>query len=106
MLILDHKLRANKQQQSASDEAVRTAQFVRNKALRLWMDGRAISRYDLQAFCSQAAKYFPFAARLNSMARQAAAHRAWQAIARFCKNCRESQRSTAERKEANIRTGI
>jgi putative transposase len=34
---------------------------------------------------------FPFAARLNSMARQAAADRAWQAIARFYKNCREKK---------------
>ena len=91
MLILDYKLRTNQAQQAAIAEAVRTTQFIRNKALRLWMDGRGISQYDLQALCAQLAKDYPFAARLNSMARQAAADRAWQAVARFYKNCREKK---------------
>jgi len=55
------------------------------------MDGRGVGQYDLQALCSQLAKTYSFAARLNSMARQAAADRAWQAIARFYKNCREQK---------------
>jgi putative transposase len=91
MFIHDYKLRANKNQRAAIDEAIRTTQFVRNKALRLWMDGRGVSQYDLQALCTQMAKEYPFAARLNSMARQAAADRAWQSIARFYKNCREKK---------------
>src|SRR5215469_15119191 len=53
------------------------------------MDGCGASQNDLQTLCAQLASEFPFAARLNSMARQAAADRAWQAIARFYKNCRE-----------------
>ena len=89
MLILDYKLRTNKAQQSAIDEAIRVTQFIRNKAIRLWMDGRGISQYDMQALCAQLARDYPFAARLNSMARQAAADRAWQSVARFYKNCRE-----------------
>jgi putative transposase len=91
VLILDYKLRTNQHQQTAIDEAIRTAQFVRNKALRLWMDGRGISQGDMQAICAQLAKEYPFAARLNSMARQAAADRAWQSVARFYKNCREKK---------------
>ena len=91
MLILEYKLRANQSQQDKIDEAIRTVQFVRNKAVRLWMDGRGVSPYDMQALCSQLAKDYPFAARLNSMARQAAADRAWQAVARFYKNCREKK---------------
>ena len=91
MLILDYKLRTNQTQQRAIDEAIRTTQFVRNKALRLWMDGRGVSQDDLQALCAQLAQAFPFAARLNSMARQAAADRAWQAVARFYKNCRDKK---------------
>jgi putative transposase len=35
------------------------------------------------------ANEFPFAKKLNSMARQAHADRAWQAVNRFYKNCRE-----------------
>jgi putative transposase len=91
MLILDYKLRTNQAQQRATDEAIRTTQFVRDKALRLWMDTRGTTQDDLQALCSQLAQDFPFAARLNSMARQSAADRAWQAIARFYQNCREKK---------------
>jgi putative transposase len=91
MLLLDYKLRTNQSQQAKIDEAIRTVQFVRNKALRLWMDGRGVGDNDLQVSCAQLAKDFPFAARLNSQARQAAADRAWLTIARFYKNCREKK---------------
>jgi putative transposase len=91
MLLLEYKLRVTKRQQAAIDEAIRTTQFVRNKALRLWMDGRGVGDNDLQAYCSQLARQYPFAARLNSQARQSAADRAWLAIARFYKNCREKK---------------
>ena len=91
MLIVEYKLRVNQAQQSAIDEAIRTTQFIHNKASRLWMDGRGVGQYDMQARCSQLAQDFPFAARLNSMARQAAADRAWQSVARFYKNCREKE---------------
>ena len=33
------KIKANKIQYVAIDEALRTAQFIRNKCIRLWMDG-------------------------------------------------------------------
>jgi putative transposase len=89
MLILEYKLRTNKAQVAAIEEAIRTVQFIRNKAVRLWMDTRGVGQYDMQALCAQLAKDFPFAARLNSMARQASADRAWQSVARFYKNCRE-----------------
>ncbi len=88
MLILEYQLRANKSQQAAIAEAIRTAQFIRNKALRHWMDNKGVGQYDLQALCSPLAKDFSFASRLNSMARQAAADRAWQSIARFYANCK------------------
>ena len=91
MLIYEYKLRTDQSQQSAMNEAIRTAQFIRNKALRFWMDNRGVGQYDLQALCSPLAKDFPFAARLNSMARQASADRAWQAIVRFYNNCREQK---------------
>jgi transposase len=37
------------------------------------------------------AKGYPFAALLNSQARQTSADRAWLSIARFYKNCREKK---------------
>jgi putative transposase len=55
------------------------------------MDGWGVSANDLQALCARLAHEFDFAARLNSQARQAAAARAWAAIARFYTNCREKR---------------
>ena len=43
---------------------------------------------DLQCSCAVLAKDFPFAACLNSQARQAAADRAWFAISRFYEHCK------------------
>ena len=91
MLILDYKLRTNQAQQAAIDEAIRTVQFIRNKCLRKWMDGSGIGDNDLQVYCAQLANVSPFAARLNSQARQTSADRAWLSIARFYKNCREKK---------------
>src|SRR5215831_13115159 len=91
MLIYDYKLSVSQAQTAAIDEAIRTVQFIRNKCVRRWMDGRGIGDNDLQVYCSQLAKDFPFAACLNSQARQTAADRAWLSIARFYKNCREKK---------------
>jgi hypothetical protein len=40
LLIFEYKLRLSRAQQAAMDEAIRTTQFIRNKAVRLWVDGR------------------------------------------------------------------
>ena len=48
MLILEYKIQANPAQFAAIDEAIRTGQFVQNKALRLWMDVKGTSKYDLE----------------------------------------------------------
>ena len=88
MLIYEYKLDASRQQEAALDEAIRVTQFIRNKCLRLWMDTPGISKNDLQCYCATLAKEYPFATRLNSQARQAAADRAWFAIARFYENCK------------------
>ncbi len=55
------------------------------------MDGRGVTANDLQLLCARLAQEYPFAARLNSQARQAAASRAWAAIERFYANCREKR---------------
>ena len=88
MLTYEYKLDGSKPQYGAIDEAIRVVQFIRNKCLRLWMEQRTISKNDLQGYCAVLAKEFPFAARLNSQARQASADRAWFAIARFYDNCK------------------
>ena len=89
MIVLEFKAYGKPTQFSAIDEALRTVQFIRNKALRFWMDGLGKTQYDLNKYCAVLAKDFPFANELNSMARQASAERAWSAIARFYDNCKK-----------------
>jgi putative transposase len=91
MLIYEYKLDGNKQQYQAIDEAIRIVQFIRNKCLRMWMDGRSVSKNDLQCSCAVLAREYSFAALLNSQARQASADRAWAAISRFYENCKNKK---------------
>jgi putative transposase len=88
MLVLEFKTYGKVAQFAAVDEAIRTTQFIRNKAIRLWMDGEVKSWVELSRHCALLAKEFEFANKLNSMARQAAAERAWASISRFYNNCK------------------
>ncbi|GAX41592.1 transposase [Tolypothrix sp. NIES-4075] len=93
MLVFEAKLEGTKEQYQSLDEAIRTARFVRNACLRYWMDNLDIDRYDLSAYCAVLAadENFPWVNKLNSMARQASAERAWSAIARFFDNCKKGR---------------
>ena len=83
MLTLEFKIYAKPNQFQAIDEAIRICQFIRNKSIRLWMDGGAKSSFDLSKYCAIWAKEFDFANKLGAMARQASAERAWASISRF-----------------------
>jgi putative transposase len=89
MIVFEFKAYGQQQQFQSIDEAIRTTQFVRNKCLRLWIEGGAKSCFDLNKYCAVLAKEFPFADKLNSQARQSAAERAWAAISRFFDNCKK-----------------
>jgi putative transposase len=91
MLIYEYKVDGSTKQNAAIDEAIRIVQFIRNKCLRLWMDGRGLSKNDLQCSCAPLAKAYPFANNLNSQARQASADRAWFAVSRFYDNCKQKK---------------
>jgi putative transposase len=91
MLVFEAKLEGEKQQYERLDEAIRTARFIRNSCIKYWMDNQKIGRYELSAYCAVLAKEFPWASKLNSMARQASAERAWSAIARFYDNCKKAK---------------
>ena len=88
MLVYEAKLKETQDQCKRLSEAIRTGLFVRNKCIRLWMDGLAKSRNDLYKYCKVLADApgFPWVKKLNSMARQARAERAWAAVARFFDN--------------------
>lgn len=89
MLVFEFKAYGKVNQFQAIEQAIRTTQFIRNKAVRLWIDGFAKSWIEMSRHCALLAKEFPFANNLNSMARQAAAERAWAAISRFYDNCKK-----------------
>jgi len=91
MLVYEYKLDGNKQQEARIEEAIRVTQFIRNKCIRLWMDGTNVSKNDLQTYCAVLAYEYPFASRLNSQARQASADRAYFAISRFYENCKNKK---------------
>ncbi|MFB8793449.1 MAG: transposase [Microcoleus sp.] len=91
MLVFEAKLEGKSEQYERLDEAIRTARFIRNSCIRYWMDTPGVGRYDLSAYCVVLAKEFPWASKLNSMARQASAERAWSAIARFFDNCKKAK---------------
>ncbi len=93
MIVFEAKLEGLNEQYQRIDEAIRTARFVRNSCLRYWMDNKNVGRYDLSKFCAVLAAnaLVPWVTKLNSMARQASAERAWSAIARFFDNCKKKK---------------
>lgn len=64
MIVLEFKARTSQAQSQSIDEAIRTAKFVRNKALRYWMDNRGTGKYDLNKLCKTLAAEFPLNFRL------------------------------------------
>ena len=91
MIVLEFKAYGKPSQFAAVDEAIRTAKFIRNSCLRLWIDIKGTTKNDLQKYCAVLATLFPFANELNSMARQASADRAWSAISKFYDNCKKGK---------------
>ena len=91
MLVFEAKLRGTDGQYRALDEAMRTARFVRNSCLKYWIENKGVGRYDLNKYCKVLADNpeFPWVKKLNSMARQSSAERAWSAIAKFFDNCKK-----------------
>jgi putative transposase len=92
VLVLEYKAKCNQSQKKAINEAIRTTQFIRNKAIRYWMDSpkeAKINRIALNNYSTALRKEFSFVEELNSMACQSGTERAWQAIQRFYDNCKK-----------------
>ena len=119
MLVYELKLKGKQQQYNLLDEAIRTGQFIRNSCLRFWMDAKPdenINRFTLNKYTKVLADNpeFPWAKKLNSMARQAHAERAWAAISRFYENCQKQipgkkavrTRDDVSRKGTRTKTGF
>ncbi|BAZ26898.1 transposase [Kalymmatonema gypsitolerans NIES-4073] len=94
MLVLEYKVKGRQQQYRAIDQAIRTTQFIRNKAIRYWMDAPREAKIDkiaLNNYSTALRKEFGFVKDLNSMACQAATERAWLSITRFYDNCKSNK---------------
>jgi putative transposase len=92
MYLLEFRLYGTENQFTRIDESIRTTKFIRNKCIRLWMDSKGkkkISKYEMSAYCAELAQQHDFCAQLNSMARQAAAERAYSSVGRFYDNCKK-----------------
>ena len=89
MLVFEFKAYGKSAQIKAVGDAIRTAQFIRNSCIRLWIDVKNTGKNDLNKYCAVLAAKFSFANELNSMARQASAERAWFSISRFYDNCKK-----------------
>jgi putative transposase len=99
MIVLEFKAKGKTTQYCAIDEAIRTTQFVRNKAVRHWMDNRGapdgqstigVGQKELYRLSRTLRQEFSFVKALNSSACQAAIERAYSAIARFYDKCKKS----------------
>jgi putative transposase len=90
MIVLEFKAQGKTTQYAAVDEAIRTAQFVRNKCIRYWMDNRGVGQKELYRYNTALRAEFPFVNALNSHACQVAVERAYSAIARFYSNCKKA----------------
>jgi putative transposase len=92
VLVLEYKAVVNKNQTTAIEEAILTTQFIRNKAIRYWMDApreSKINKIALNNYSTALRKEFKFVEELNSMACQSATERAWTSIDRFYQNCKK-----------------
>ena len=90
MIVLEFKAKGKTTQYAAIDEAIRTAQFVRNKIIRFWMDNRGVGQKELYRHNTALRAEFPFVKALNSHACQVAVDRAYIAINRFYTNCKKA----------------
>ena len=90
MFVKEKKAKGKTTQYSAIDEAIKTAQFVRNKCVSFWMDNKGVGPKNLYRYNTLLRAEFPFVNALNSHACQASVERAYSSIARFYDNCKKS----------------
>lgn len=89
VFVYEYKVNPKPIQIAAINEAIRTAQFVRNKVLRFWMDNRGVGKTEMFRYNTRLRKEFKFVDDLNSHACQTAVERVLKAVNRFYDNCKK-----------------
>ena len=75
MIVLEYKVKGKQHQYNAIDDAIRTTQFIGNKAIRYWMDAPRELKIDKFAFNKYSTEL----------------RKAWFAISRFYDNCKSKK---------------
>ena len=91
MFVLEFKVNPKPYQIQAIEEAIKTVQFVRNKALRFWIDNRGVGKTELFRYNTKLREEFDFVKSLNSHACQVGIERILRAINRFFDNCKNNK---------------
>ena len=90
MIVLEMKLKGKKEQFCRIDDAIRTAQFIRNKCIRLWRDNRGINKTLMFRHNTELRAIYSWCHNLNSHACQASVERATKSIDKFYSDLRDS----------------
>ena len=83
MIVLEYKLKGKGEQFHRIDDAIRTAQFIRNKCIRLWRDNKGINKTLMFRHNTELRATYPWCHNLNSHACQASVERAAKSIEKF-----------------------
>ena len=83
MIVLEYKLKGKGEQFHRIDDAIRTAQFIRNKCIRLWRDNKGINKTLMFRHNTELRATYPWCHHLNSHACQASVERAAKSIEKF-----------------------
>jgi putative transposase len=83
MIVLEYKLKGKSEQFRRIDDAIRTAQFIRNKCIRLWRDNQGINKTLMFRHNTELRATYSWCHNLNSHACQASVERAAKSIDKF-----------------------
>ena len=90
MIVLEMKLKGKEKQFRRIDDAIRTAQFIRNKCIRLWRDNQGINKTLMFRHNTKLRATYPWCHNLNSHACQASVERAAKSIDKFYSDLKDS----------------
>ena len=90
MIVLEYKMKGKNEQFRRIDDAIRTAQFIRNKCIRLWRDNRGINKTLMFRHNTELRATYPWCHNLNSHACQASVERAAKSIDKFYSDLKDS----------------
>ena len=90
MIVLEYKLKGKSEQFRRIDDAIRTAQFIRNKCISLWRDNRGINKTLMFRHNTELRATYPWCHNLNSHACQASVERAAKSIDKFYSDLKDS----------------